>query len=328
MISEEAHHDSFAAFKNSFYYGSRSDMNFKFLKDLSDQDAGRFFQELLWKMGDSLDDGRVDRLAEHVYAWQVRGYAGEGRFVYADGPFAPLRKPVAASRLALVTSSGHFVAGQDPKPFGVEDMTQQEAEARIFDFLKTEPQLSSIPSDTSRQQLRVRHGGYDIRGAQADPNVVFPLERLAELQQEGMIGELAPDAYSFVGACAQTRLLNHSGPQWVKVLQEQEVDIALLVPGCPVCHVSVGHVARLLEAAGIATVVIAVGAFRDRMKGMILPRVLVTPHPMGRPVGAPGDVARQRAVIRAALTLLESADHAGTMLDLGGEYLSSQHGSQ
>lgn len=230
MPSDDTEPESFAAFKDSFSYGSRSDLNFKFLKGLADQDARRFFQALLWKIGDSLDDGHFERLVAHVYEWQVRGYAGEGRQAYADGPFTPLKKPVSASRLALVTSSGHFVAGQDPKPLGVENMTQQVAEARISDFLKTEPQLSAIPFDTPREQLRVRHGGYDIRGAQADPNVVFPLERLAELRNEGAIGELAPDAYSFVGACAQSRLLKHSGPQWVAMLQQQEVDAALLVP--------------------------------------------------------------------------------------------------
>lgn len=230
MASDSPDLESFAAFKDSFSYGSRSDLNFKFLKALGDQDAARFFQELLWKLGDTLDDGCSERLVAHVYEWQMRGYAGEGRQAYADGPFTPLKKPVAASRLALLTSSGHFVADQDPEPFGVANMTQQEAETRITDFLKAEPQLSAIPFNTPRDQLRVRHGGYDIRGAQADPNVVFPLERLVALRNEGAIGALAPDAYSFVGACAQSRLLKHSGPRWVAMLQQQEMDAALLVP--------------------------------------------------------------------------------------------------
>ncbi len=230
MASDSPDLESFAAFKDSFSYGSRSDLNFKFLKALGDQDAAPFFQELLWKLGDTLDDGCSERLVAHVYEWQMRGYAGEGRQAYADGPFTPLKKPVAAARLALLTSSGHFVADHDPEPFGVANMTQQEAETRITDFLKAEPQLSAIPFNTPRDQLRVRHGGYDIRGAQADPNVVFPLERLVALRNEGAIGALAPDAYSFVGACAQSRLLKHSGPRWVAMLQQQEVDAALLVP--------------------------------------------------------------------------------------------------
>jgi hypothetical protein len=56
------------------------------------------------------------------------------------------------------------------------------------------------------------------------------LEPLRELEQEGTIGELAENAYSFVGACAQTRLLKHSGPQWVGMLKQEAIDVALLVP--------------------------------------------------------------------------------------------------
>ena len=84
--------------------------------------------------------------------------------------------------------------------------------------------------DTPNDALEVRHGGYDIRGAQVDPNVAFPLERVRELQQEGLIGELAPEAYSFVGACAQTRLLKQTGPQWVEKFQKQHIDVVVLVP--------------------------------------------------------------------------------------------------
>ena len=45
-----------------------------------------------------------------------------------------------------------------------------------------------------------------------------------------MIGALAEDAYSFVGATAQSRLLKQSGPEWVKLFQQKQVDAALLVP--------------------------------------------------------------------------------------------------
>ena len=230
MPPDDSQHESFEAFKDSFFYGSRTDLNFKFLKNISDQDAAKFFQDLLWKMGDSFDDGDLDRLVEHVYEWQIRGYSGEKGYAYPDGPFTPLRKPISESRLVLVASSGHFVEGQDPEPFGVKNMTQKEAIERISEFLKVEPQLSSVRIDTPKGKLRVRHGGYDIRGAQADPNVLFPLERLVELCKERVIGELVPEAYSFVGATSQTRLLKHTGPQWAKMLKQQQIDAALLVP--------------------------------------------------------------------------------------------------
>jgi len=230
MSTSDPQPESFAEFKQSFSYGSRTDLNFKFLKSLSDEAAAQFLQALLWKLGDSFDDGNIDRLVAHVRAGQEQAYADPGEWRYDQGPFTPLQKPLSASRLALLTSTGHFVAGDDPAPLGAKNMTQAEAIERIDDFLKTEPQLSTIPSDTPRETLRARHGGYDIRGVQADRNVAFPLDRLRELQQEGLIGQLAPLAYSFVGACSQLRLTKRTGPAWVERLQKQALDVVLLVP--------------------------------------------------------------------------------------------------
>lgn len=230
-IKQMTEAESFGDFKNSFSYGSRPDLNFKFLKALSEEEAAQFFQELLWKIGDFLDDGNRTRLVEHVRDWQDRGYSSqEPTWVYEDRPFTPLAKPLAQTHLALITSTGHFVAGDDPQPFGVAEMTQEEAIKRIGEFTRSAPQLSHIPVDTPGEQLRARHGGYDIRGAQADPNTVFPTDRLRELADEGVIGTLHHTAYSFVGATAQTRLMNQSGPEWLALFQEREIEAALLVP--------------------------------------------------------------------------------------------------
>jgi hypothetical protein len=230
MVDNEPLRESFEAFKNSFSYGSRTDMNFKFLSKLSDEEASTFLRRLLSKIGDSIDDGNYERIRDHVFDWQIKGYRRQEKFDYDNGPFCRPEKPVSRSRLALMTSSGHFVEGEDPEPFGVQNMTQEEAMSRVLDFLKETPSLSRIPIHTPREKLRVRHCGYDIRGAQADPNVVFPVERLAELEKEKIIGELASDAYSFVGACAQKRLLKQTGPLWVRTFMERAIDIALLVP--------------------------------------------------------------------------------------------------
>ncbi len=205
-------------------------LNFKFLAGLSDQDAANFFQELLRKIGDVFDDGDFSRVIEHVVDGQIQSYTNPGRWAYDESPFTQLDKPLSESRLVLITSTGHFVAGEDPEPFGVENMTQEEAVNRIGDFVKAEPTLTAIPMDISRDELRVRHGGYDIRGVQADPNVAFPVDRLREFAGEGLIGELVSNAYSFVGAAAQLRILNHAGPKWVDLLKAQDVDAALLVP--------------------------------------------------------------------------------------------------
>lgn len=225
--------ESLEEFKNSFNYGSRSDLAFKFLKRLSSAEAADFLQELLRRLGDTLDDGAADRLIQLAYEYQVRAYTGpegEKAPAYKQAPFARLSRPLADARLGLVTSSGHFVDGDDPKPFGVESMTQEEATSRILEFLRAAPQLTPIPSGTPTSRLRVRHGGYDIRGAQKDPNVVFPLDRLRELQAAGRFGELAANSYSFVGATAQTRLLKETGPEWVERFKQDQLDAVLLVP--------------------------------------------------------------------------------------------------
>jgi hypothetical protein len=47
---------------------------------------------------------------------------------------------------------------------------------------------------------------------------------------------------------------------------------------------------------------------------------LITPHLMGRPVGAPGDAYGQRATVRAALDFLEQAEVGGSILELPGQY--------
>src|ERR687888_18256 len=178
MNQDRFHGETFAEFKDAFFYGSRTDLAFKFLKRLSPEDAAAFFQALVQKLGETIDDGDADRLIQHAYDWQVRTYAtAERHFVYDDRPFTPLRTPLEQARVALFTSSGHFVAGDEPRPFGVADMTQEEAITRIDDFLRAAPHLSVIPAGTASSHLRVRHGGYDIRAAEKDPNGVFPLER-------------------------------------------------------------------------------------------------------------------------------------------------------
>lgn len=77
-----------------------------------------------------------------------------------------------------------------------------------------------------------------------------------------------------------------------------------------------GHITRLLEEGGIATVVIGVAAFRDRLAAMSLPRLVVAPHLMGRPLGAPGDRTRHREILLAAFGLLENAQEGKTIIDM------------
>ncbi len=226
--------ESLEAFRNSFSYGSRSDLDFKFLKMTSDEDAATFLQTLLHHLGDAYDTGDVGPLIEAAYEAQVAGYlpppdAPPPKFSFDDGPFTPITAAAANAKVGMLTTSGHFVAGDDPEPFGETNMTQQEAAKRIGDFLKATPGLSEIPSDTPTSDLRVRHGGYDIRSALRDPNVTFPIDRLREARDDGRIGDLARTFFSFTGATSRGRLREEL-PGWVERIHEQDVDVMLLVP--------------------------------------------------------------------------------------------------
>jgi hypothetical protein len=69
------------------------------------------------------------------------------------------------------------------------------------------------------------------------------------------------------------------------------------------CNQAVGLVAAELERRGIATVVVQLLRFvAQRVQP---PRALCVPFPHGYPLDAPGEPARQRAVVEAALRLLE-----------------------
>jgi hypothetical protein len=72
----------------------------------------------------------------------------------------------------------------------------------------------------------------------------------------------------------------------------------------------VSYLARAIESAGIPTVCVYIEAFELNAQLMKPPRVLLTPHTMGRPIGLPKDRERHFSVIRAALRLLETSDHA------------------
>ena len=221
--------ETFSEFKNSFSYGYRSDLNFKFLKGFSDEEAAVFIQTLFSKTMVAMDSGDWQPVAQQVIDGQVATYNKPGNFSYDDAPFSPLHKPISALRLGLLTSSGHFVCGDDPRPFGVENMSQLEATARIGDFLREAPTLSTIPMNTPPEQLRVRHGGYDIRSAVRDSNVTFPIDRLREARDDGRVGDLTSTFFSFTGATSHGRLRQQL-PDWVERIQEEGVDVMLLVP--------------------------------------------------------------------------------------------------
>lgn len=226
--------ESFAEFKDSFSYGSRTDLTFKFLKKLSEADAAECIAELFRLVGASLDDDEIGPVHQLVYEWQVRAYAPDPAipptWAYDDAPFTPLPKELRDSRVTLFTSTGHFVEGDDPNPMGIAGLTQEASLGLIDEFQRVTPELSALERDFAAASLRVRHPGYDIRGVERDPNVGFPRDRMVTAEAEGRIGELAPRLFSFTGVTSQKRLIDHAIPGWIDELRDDAIDAVLLVP--------------------------------------------------------------------------------------------------
>ena len=88
-----------------------------------------------------------------------------------------------------------------------------------------------IPDDVDLSDLTMSHVSvnFDRSGYQQDPNVVFPLERLRELENRGEIGSVAKWHYSFMGATDPTRMAE-TGPQVARLLKGDGVTAAILVP--------------------------------------------------------------------------------------------------
>jgi hypothetical protein len=76
----------------------------------------------------------------------------------------------------------------------------------------------------------------------------------------------------------------------------------------------VGLAARVLEAAGISTVVLSPNQEFHRAVG--IPRTAAIEYPYGRPVGEAGDREGQRAVLLKTLNVLETAKEPGEIRHL------------
>jgi len=221
---------SFDEFRASFFYGSRADLFFKWFASGSEELADEFLQEFLRLAGNLVDDGDTRPMVEAIVRAQSVAYGGAGHFTYDAGPFARLAQPVSESRIALLTTTGHFAEGDDPKPFGMEGLTQDQVVKMTTEFGSADPTLSEIPTDTPPERTRVRHGGYDIRAAEADRNTSLPIDRMLELVDEGVIGEFVSSAYSFVGLTSQLRLRKEIAPAWAARAKAAGAQGAVLIP--------------------------------------------------------------------------------------------------
>ena len=72
---------------------------------------------------------------------------------------------------------------------------------------------------------------FDRSGYLADRNVVFPIDRLDEMEADGTIGRVAPRHLAFLGSTFELSTFKlDTGPAAAKLLLDDGVDVVLLTP--------------------------------------------------------------------------------------------------
>ena len=133
-------------------------------------------------------------------------------------PLARLRKPLEGCRVALVTTAGLVPPGETPFD---EAVRGGDVSYRVI----------GAGADLALLEEHHRSKSFDHSGIAKDRNLALPLDRLRELAEERVIGEVAPRHVSFMGSItAPGRLVRNTAPLAAALLQEDSVDVALLVP--------------------------------------------------------------------------------------------------
>ena len=136
-------------------------------------------------------------------------------------PWTPLSKPLRQTTVSLVTSAG--ISLKTDPPF---DMEREKREP-----LWGDRSYRVIPKGTTEKDVDVNHLHINTSYIKQDINVILPLTRMVELEQEGIIGRLAPSSYSFYGFQWQnTEFLEESIKPISKKMKEEGVEAILLTP--------------------------------------------------------------------------------------------------
>jgi len=137
-------------------------------------------------------------------------------------PWTPLTKPLAESRVALLSTAGLSMRGDEPF-----DMEGERTRPTWGD-----PSWRQLRADASAENIEANHLHIDTGYIERDLNVALPLDRLRELVAAGRVGEVAPSHYSIMGfqGADSSTLENESAPAIAEAMRNEEVDLALLTP--------------------------------------------------------------------------------------------------
>ncbi|MGD8522992.1 MAG: glycine/sarcosine/betaine reductase selenoprotein B family protein [Desulfobacterales bacterium] len=138
-----------------------------------------------------------------------------------DIPWTPLRKSLSEVTFSLMTSAG--ISLKSDPPFDVE---REKREPTWGD-----PTHREIPKTATEADIDVNHLHINTAYIHEDMNVILPLARLQEFEDEGFIGSLAATCFSYYGFQTDPQiLLEKTMPKVAARMHAENVDAVLLTP--------------------------------------------------------------------------------------------------
>lgn len=183
---------------------------------LPDEQALEFFNGVYRSAVEAKEDGDWSRVERLLQMWEDRltTRSAPDALQFENAPWTPFISPLNHAKVALISTGGVYLK-DDQEPYNTDGDTSYRV----------------IPRDTTPDRIGVAHTHYDTSGALKDINVIFPYQRLQELEAEGRIGSFADPCYGFMGFIPRPlvpALMEESAPEVARRLKANGVDAVLI----------------------------------------------------------------------------------------------------
>ncbi len=125
-----------------------------------------------------------------------------------------VKKSLDEMTIALVTAAGVHLKSQES--FNLSGDTSYRV----------------IGRDENTEDMMVSHGGYDNSDVNKDINSMFPIDRLRELRDKGIVKDLADFHVGFMGGGGDVEVFkSDTGPKIAEILNNANVDGVVITGG-------------------------------------------------------------------------------------------------
>lgn len=141
--------------------------------------------------------------------YEAQGFDRAYRWATFDEvPFTPMQQPLAEARLGVITTAPTY--------------DRLNTDARAVDSGSTMDPPERLYGNDLSWDKQATH--------MEDRESYFPIDYLRLAVEEGTIGSLSPRFYCAPTSYSQRETIEEDGPEILKMCQDDQVDIALLIP--------------------------------------------------------------------------------------------------